>query len=198
MQDQPMQEVPQEETAAAEAASEESSDEQFGAVLQAQLEERTERVQEINDQIEERRGELDARIASLQSEFETEISDLARSRMALQGEIRTIRELQRRLAGEIVEDLPPAESGISWDEDWGRNAADKVVKLLQNVGRPLHYREIYNRLEALGVLNSRSATPAEALLRNFYKDKRLFRPRRGTYFLASRRAETEKAGEEDQ
>ena len=72
------------------------------------------------------------------------------------------------------------------------------VKLLQNVGRPLHYREIYNRLEALGVLNSRSATPAEALLRNFYKDKRLFRPRRGTYFLASRRRETEETGDEEQ
>lgn len=178
--------------------SPDSGDDQFGDILQAQLEERTARVGEINAQIEARRGQLDARIASLQSEFEAEISALARSRMALQGEIRTIRELQKRMAGEIVEEYSGTASGLPWDEDWGRNAADKVVKLLQNVGRPLHYREIYNRLEALGVLNSRSATPAEALLRNFYKDKRLFRPRRGTYFLASRRGETEPGGDEEQ
>ena len=186
------------ESAEAEVTSPDSGDDQFGDILQAQLEERTARVGEINAQIEARRGELDAQIASLQSEFEAEISTLARSRLALQGEIRTIQELQRRMAGEIVEDYSDADSGLPWDEDWGRNAADKVVKLLQNVGRPLHYREIYNRLEALGVLNSRSATPAEALLRNFYKDKRLFRPRRGTYFLASRRSETDQAGDEEQ
>ena len=195
MQEEPMEDRSQ-DGASGEAASPDPSEDQFGDILQSQLEERTARVGEINAQIEEQRGELDARIASLQSEFEAEIAALARSRLALQGEIRTIRELQRRLAGEIVEDLASVETGLPWDEDWGRNAADKVVKLLQNVGRPLHYREIYNRLEALGVLNSRSATPAEALLRNFYKDKRLFRPRRGTYFLASRRSETEKAGDE--
>jgi uncharacterized small protein (DUF1192 family) len=194
MQEESMEERSQ-DVASGEAASPDPSEDKFGDILQSQLEERTARVGEINAQIEGRRGELDARIASLQSEFETEIAALARSRLALQGEIRTIRELQRRMAGEIVEDLTSVETGLPWDEDWGRNAADKVVKLLQNVGRPLHYREIYNRLEALGVLNSRSATPAEALLRNFYKDKRLFRPRRGTYFLASRRSETEKAGD---
>ena len=174
------------------ATASDSGGDQFGEILQAQLEQRNAQVQEINDEIESKRGELDAKMAAMRNDFESEISGLARSRMALQGEIRTIRELQKRMAGEIVEEAPAAESGLSWDEDWGRNAADKVVKLLQNVGRPLHYREIYNRLEALGVLNSRSATPAEALLRNFYKDKRLFRPSRGTYFLASRRKETEK------
>lgn len=197
MQEEPLEERLQ-EVAEQESMSPDSADDQFGDILQAQLEERTARVGEINAQIESRRGELDARIASLQSEFEAEISALARSRMALQGEIRTIRELQKRMAGEIVEEFSGAETGLPWDEDWGRNAADKVVKLLQNVGRPLHYREIYNRLEALGVLNSRSATPAEALLRNFYKDKRLFRPRRGTYFLASRRGEADQDGDEEQ
>ena len=197
MQEESMEERSQ-DVAGEESAVPDSGDDQFGDILQAQLEERTARVGEINAQIEERRSELDARMASLQSEFEAEISALSRSRIALQGEIRTIRELQRRMAGEIVEDLTSVETGLPWDEDWGRNAADKVVKLLQNVGRPLHYREIYNRLEALGVLNSRSATPAEALLRNFYKDKRLFRPRRGTYFLASRRGETEPTGDGDQ
>lgn len=186
------------EAATDDGAAPDSGQDQFADILQAQFDERAARVREINDQIEERRGELDARIATLKSDFEDEIGALARSRTALQGEIRTIRELQRRMAGEIVEDASGAETGLSWDEDWGRNAADKVVKLLQNVGRPLHYREIYNRLEALGVLNSRSATPAEALLRNFYKDKRLFRPRRGTYFLASRRRETEETGDEEQ
>ena len=174
------------------------SDDQFGDILQDQLQERTARVGEINAQIEALRSRLDARIASLRGDFEAEFSVLTRNRMALQGEIRTIRELQARMAGKIVEEYSGPESGLSWDEDWGRNAADKVVKLLQNVGRPLHYREIYNRLNALGVLNSRSATPAEALLRNFYKDKRLFRPRRGTYFLASRQGEAERTGREGQ
>ena len=181
-----------------EATAPTSDNDQFGEILQAQLEDRNARVGEINDQIEARRGQLDARIAALKSEFEAEIGALAQSRAALQGEIRTIRELQKRMAGEIVEEYSSSESGMSMDDDWGRNAADKVVKLLQNVGRPLHYREIYNRLEALGVLNSRSATPAEALLRNFYKDKRLFRPSRGTYFLASRRSKTEESADQGQ
>ena len=178
------------------AGSAETEGDQFAVVLEAQLEDRMRRAADIDSEIAERRGAFDARVAELRSAFEDEVAQLGRRRLAIQGEIRTIRELQQRMAGEIVDDVGGSGgNAFSWDEDWPRNAADKVVKLLQNVGRPLHYRDIYNRLEALGVHNSRSANPAEALLRNFYKDKRLFRPRRGTYFLASRRREADEPGD---
>ncbi len=193
MQDEPIEDQsPSTEPAGADV-------DPFAVVLEAQLEDRTRRASGIDAQIAERRDALDAGIAELQAAFEGEIAQLRMSRLALQGEIRTIRELQQRMAGEIVDDYARTDGpGFAWDEDWPRNAADKVVKLLQSVGRPLHYRDIYNRLEALGVHKSRSTNPAEALLRNFYKDSRLFRPRRGTYFLASKRRKADEAGDAEE
>lgn len=61
--------------------------------------------------------------------------------------------------------------------------ADAVVALLEEVGEPLHYREIHRRLEERGHHVS-GVDPAATLLSRFFKDPRLYRPRRGTYGLA--------------
>lgn len=59
---------------------------------------------------------------------------------------------------------------------------DAVVALLEEVGEPLHYRDIHQRLEERGHRVS-GVDPAATLLSRFFKDPRLYRPRRGTYGL---------------
>lgn len=59
---------------------------------------------------------------------------------------------------------------------------DAVVALLEEVGEPLHYRDIHQRLEERGHRVD-GVDPAATLLSRFFKDPRLYRPRRGTYGL---------------
>lgn len=61
--------------------------------------------------------------------------------------------------------------------------ADKVVELLREVGRPLHFREIAKMLQDRGVVLPGGVDPANTLLAKYFNDPRLFRPSRGTYAL---------------
>ena len=63
-----------------------------------------------------------------------------------------------------------------------RPTADLVVALLDEIGRPLHYREIARELEARGV-TAEGKDPANTLLSRYFDDPRLYRPKRGTYAL---------------
>src|SRR5690606_8982284 len=65
------------------------------------------------------------------------------------------------------------------------SVADLVVALLQEVGRPLHYREIEQELRARGQVEMGGQDPANALLARYFKDDRLYRPARGTYAIRS-------------
>ena len=65
----------------------------------------------------------------------------------------------------------------------GTRTADLVCKLLQEVGRPLHYREIYDRLRPRESNPPRSDDPATAYLARYFNDPRLVRTERGTYTL---------------
>ena len=64
-----------------------------------------------------------------------------------------------------------------------------MVDLLKSVGKPLHYRDIYEELKtneffrANGLGSLGGVDPAATLLSRFFKDPRLYRPRRGTYAL---------------
>ena len=71
--------------------------------------------------------------------------------------------------------VPSPEAKRQWD-------ADLVVALLDEIGRPLHYRDIHRELEERGHRVG-GADPASTLLSRFFKDPRLYRPRRGTYGL---------------
>lgn len=80
------------------------------------------------------------------------------------------------------------------DRDRGRavrvpSSADLVIDLLKSVGKPLHYRDIYEELKtneffrATGRGSLGGVDPAATLLSRFFKDPRLYRPRPGTYAL---------------
>ena len=61
--------------------------------------------------------------------------------------------------------------------------ADLVVALLEEVGTPLHYREIERRLRESGKFEAGGRDPANTLLGRFFNDPRLHRTGRGTYAL---------------
>lgn len=66
----------------------------------------------------------------------------------------------------------------------GKNRyADKVVELIKNRGKPMHYREIYESLRQMGFKLPEGKDPATTLLARYYNDSRLFRPKRGTYAI---------------
>ena len=65
--------------------------------------------------------------------------------------------------------------------------ADKVVNLIKETGRPLHYREIERELRARGEVLPEGKDPATTLLARYYNDSRLYRSKRGTYALRNGR-----------
>ena len=79
--------------------------------------------------------------------------------------------------------------GHWWSRTLQQDSADLVVNLLKSVGKPLHYRDIYEELKtneffhAAGHGSLGDVDPAATLLSRFFKDPRLYRPRRGTYAL---------------
>lgn len=142
----------------------------------------------LDSQIAEQRKNMDAHIADLRLRSGPAIEGLRQQKAAVDSKIRAFDGFRKRLSGEIIDALPD-EPG-----DWPATASDKVVSLLERVGHPLHYREIHRRLAELGVITTRSARPAETFLRNYYRDARLFRPKRGTYFLAAKRRGAKSVG----
>lgn len=66
--------------------------------------------------------------------------------------------------------------------------ADLVVALLDEIGTPLHYREIARELAARGEVAVGGKDPANTLLSRYFDDPRLYRPKRGTYALRNERA----------
>lgn len=88
----------------------------------------------------------------------------------------------------------PTAYDLAWLGHWSsrtlqQDSADLVVNLLKSVGKPLHYRDIYEELKtneffrAAGHGSLGDVDPAATLLSRFFKDPRLYRPRRGTYAL---------------
>ena len=61
-----------------------------------------------------------------------------------------------------------------------QESVDAVVELLRQVGEPLHYKQIYERLTALGI-EVKGKYPPNTLLARFFDDPRLERVRQGTY-----------------
>lgn len=72
--------------------------------------------------------------------------------------------------------------------------ADQVVELLRELGRPMHYREIERELRARGKVHVGGKDPANTLLARYFRDKRLYRPKRGTYALRDEGGEARSVG----
>lgn len=71
--------------------------------------------------------------------------------------------------------VPPSQSRRETD-------ADRVVDYLQEIGKPMHYRQIYDGLHKRG-LDVGGKDPANTLLSRYFNDPRLERVGRGTYAL---------------
>ena len=77
----------------------------------------------------------------------------------------------------------PGTYGLAeWRESKPTANADAVVALLKKTGEPLHYREINQKLEKLG-LQLGGEDPARAAVLLAQKDPRLYSPRQNTYGL---------------
>ena len=114
-------------------------------------------------------------------------------------EIGELRERERDLAAQrghlaalIGPDAVPAvvPSGVTSARSVGNggeesSTADLVVRLLEELGRPLHYREIESQLRQRGWAVAGGKDPANTLLARYFRDARLYRPKRGVYDLRS-------------
>ncbi len=122
----------------------------------------------------ERANRLEADIGSLDSQIE----ELRSRREVLHEELGLLQALLGRKRQ--AEELP---TPVSRTPSPSGSDADKVVFLLANVGKPMHYREIERELRARGQLAVGGQDPANTLLARYFDDERLYRPSRGTYAL---------------
>lgn len=122
-----------------------------------------------------------------------EISDKWSELEAEEDSLKTHINALEVLLGErpFIEPAHPANPNL-WDSP--RNiaravSAQEVVNLLEEVGQPLHYRDIHRELVQrghsvdAGIGPVPPGDPAARLLSRFFKDPRLYRPQRGTYAL---------------
>lgn len=61
--------------------------------------------------------------------------------------------------------------------------ADRVVEIIKEAGKPMHYVEIERQMRARGYYSGGGRNPANTLLAKYYNDPRLYRSARGTYSL---------------
>jgi len=121
-----------------------------------------------------RADRLEAEIGALDSQIE----ELGSRREALHEELG---HLQAILGRNRHAEEPPTRAPSS--TALGGSDADKVVSLLTNVGKPMHYREIERELRARGQIRIGGQNPANTLLARYFDDERLYRSSRGTYAL---------------
>ena len=120
-----------------------------------------------------RANRLEADIGGLDSQI-----DQLRSRREVLHE--ELGHLQALLGRDRQAEEPPTPVPSSTP---GESDADKVVSLLANAKRPMHYREIERELRARGQLTAGGRDPANTLLARYFDDERLYRASRGTYAL---------------
>lgn len=119
--------------------------------------------------------------------IQSEKAGLAEREAALLKQVRNLRELIAARngsaaivdAGSQMEILSTDLSGESKAETISRETAE----ILQGLGRPTHYAEIYEILKKKVALGGKS--PAATLLSYLNKDARFERVDRGTYWLAN-------------
>ena len=112
--------------------------------------------------------------------LDSQIEELRSNREVLHEELGLLQALLGRKR-QVEEPQIPAPSSSPGESD-----ADKVVSLLTNVGRPMHYREIERELRARGQVTAGGRDPANTLLARYFNDERLYRSSRGTYALRER------------
>lgn len=133
--------------------------------LAEKLEERLESLRVELRNSEEQRKELDEQIHVLSREV---------------GYINGLLEIHRGASNAV--DPAPTQTPVPTRQPLSpAELADAVVELIQEEGKPLHYRKIAEILEDKGLYEPRGKDPANTLLARYYNDSRLYRPQRGYY-----------------
>ncbi|MDP2676032.1 MAG: hypothetical protein Q8Q00_14205 [Dehalococcoidia bacterium] len=124
-------------------------------------------------------------------EVTTEIDRLNRELAAADREREYLRSLLaiwepdqwEHLSGEVFVNRTNGAKGTSAAVIAAQDAAEMVVRLLEEVHQPLHFREIEKELRARNWYVAGGADPANTLLAKYFDDARLYRPARGIYAL---------------
>ena len=127
----------------------------------------------------EYRKALSTRLAFVERHIEVmsrQVAELEHARLTLTDEANHLRSL-------LGIGVNPANTREP--EQW-RSAADVVVEFLDEVGVPMHYREIERALRERGAISLGGKDPANALLARYFDDLRLRRVSRGTYVTAEK------------
>jgi hypothetical protein len=140
---------------------------------------------EVKAAMAQRRERIDQRITTLRAEIDRLTGQLAvaeREREALMGLLALWESGPQDTATQYSS---RANGGISLAVGslQVQDAADLVVKLLSEIKRPLHYREIESELRARNWYIAGGADPANTLLAKYFDDARLYRPSRGVYAI---------------
>lgn len=117
-----------------------------------------------------------------------EIAYLSERRDALIGKRRQLDEQIASVDAEIKKAEEFLGSTASLNSRRGRSTkgmatANLVYDLLVETGQPLHFREIYDRLQGREPQPPQSSDPAATLLARYSNDPRLYRTAPGTYAL---------------
>jgi len=147
----------------------------FGSVLSEQL-------AEVGRQLEE----LKAREEAIRAEVAERLRGLAEERTRLEARARHIQALlalEGQAGGVPVrqheEDRGPSDA---WLDSGSISLADAAHRVLQEVGRELHYKDLATELQLRGI-SIPGKDPPINLVAHIHEDPRLIRPKRGVYAL---------------
>ena len=124
------------------------------------------------------------RLKATLHDLEEELADLQRKRNRVAEAVAHLQGLQGFLHLENDGHPTDVDAPIPSGQSRREADADRVVEYLQEVGKPLHYRRIYDGLHKRG-LQVGGKDPANTLLSRYFNDPRLERVGRGTYALKS-------------
>lgn len=132
--------------------------------------------------------ELDAAISRLQEEYSTRLGQLQARKRPLEDALYHVEALLR-LEGQEVETSARTGGGVAMPAAVAAaSVTDAVVSLLEELHRPMHYKDIAARLQAGGTYVP-GRDPAATLLSRMSRDTRFKRiKKRGTYGLSTWRA----------
>jgi hypothetical protein len=147
----------------------------FGTVLSEQLAEVGRQLEELKAQEEAIRAEAAERLRGL-SEERTRLEARARhiqALLALEGQAEGVALQQHE------EDRRRSDA---WLDTESISLADAAHRVLQEVGRELHYKELATELQLRGI-SIPGKDPPINLVAHIHEDPRLIRPKRGVYAL---------------
>ncbi len=127
-------------------------------------------------------AQAEQELRRLEAELQKLDDELA-ERQRVRSEVAKVVGHLRGLQGSFhINDATGTDTPDTPTSNGARSSADMVVAYLEEIGKPAHYREIYEALSSRGVKVG-GKDPANTLLARYFNDPRLTRVGRGTYAL---------------